>query len=732
MENVNSVAYVTKITEILPIEGADKIEQVFAGDWSCVAQKDKHKIGDLVIVATTDAIIPEELAENLQVTSYLRKGNRVRTVKLKSVYSECLIIPPSYIKYFTKNILFEGKDVMGELGVYKYEPPVKQITLSSGRKVRYQDNPNFGVYYKFPNIKNVPNMFTENDIVEVTRKIHGCFQGNTLISLYDGSKKKIKDIKVGDEVLGYDHIKDKIVKTKVLNTFNNGKTKEWLKISTTRTGSLGNHTKNVVCTPNHRFYVKRHGYVEANDLIVHEHIISYVKGKKLTNIQKSVLIGKMLGDGSLRKPNSGNFGVCYSHSEKQLEYLKYCYNILGDLSNQNIDTIISGYGSTMYRTNTCFDRSITELFDKWEINGIKEFPSNVKLDPISIAFWYMDDGSLSHSDKQKDRACFATNGFSEKSIDNLLKELNKFNIKGVKYNSKGWRIRLNKDDAEKLFLLIRKYIPDDMQYKLPVYHRGYFKPLDIQESNDFIYYEQEEIISEISQFYSSKMNTTKYDFETDVHNYFANEILVHNCNARYGVVKKKKLSLIDRIKKFFGNTWIEFEFVYGSHNVEKGSDSQGYYSTDVWKEIAEKYNIKERLWEYVKSFDFHPELLGNGVVLYGEIYGKGIQKGYEYGLDEILFNGFDVKLNDQYLSTEEAFNIITSDLTLEYVPILYVNYWNDKLSDKFVIDNFIGNTKVPHEGIVVKHITGDRRKVAKIINPAYLIYSEKNNIGDSH
>ena len=377
MENVNSVAYVTKITEILPIEGADKIEQVFVGGWSCVAQKDKYKIGDLVIVATTDAVIPEELAENLQVISYLRKGNRVRTVKLKGVYSECLIIPPSYIKYFNNDKLFKGKDVMGELGIYKYEPPVKQITLSSGRKLRYQDNPNFGVYYKFPNIKNVPDMFTENDIVEVTRKIHGT-------------------------------------------------------------------------------------------------------------------------------------------------------------------------------------------------------------------------------------------------------------------------------------------------------------------------------------------------------------------NARYGVVKKKKLSLIDRIKKFFGNTWIEFEFVYGSHNVEKGSDSQGYYSTDVWKEIEEKYNIKERLWEYVKSFDFHPDLLGNGVVLYGEIYGKGIQKGYEYGLDEILFAGFDVKVNDEYLSIEESFNVITSDLTLEYVPILYVGYWNDKLSDRFVKDNFIDNSKVPHEGIVVKHITGDRRKVAKIINPAYLIYSEKNNIGDSH
>jgi hypothetical protein len=50
----------------------------------------------------------------------------------------------------------------------------------------------------------------------------------------------------------------------------------------------------------------------------------------------------------------------------------------------------------------------------------------------------------------------------------------------------------------------------------------------------------------------------------------------------------------------------------------------------------------------------------------------------------------------------------------------------------FVFGNFIEGTKVPHEGIVVKCLSGDRHKVAKVINPDYLIYGEKNNVGDSH
>ena len=39
---------------------------------------------------------------------------------------------------------------------------------------------------------------------------------------------------------------------------------------------------------------------------------------------------------------------------------------------------------------------------------------------------------------------------------------------------------------------------------------------------------------------------------------------------------------------------------------------------------------------------------------------------------------------------------------------------------------------VPEEGIVIKHMSGERQKIAKVINPDYSIYSEKHNVGDSH
>jgi RNA ligase (TIGR02306 family) len=375
MENQNSVCFVATINEVKAIEGADNIEQVVVGGWNAITKKGEFKEGDLTVIATTDAVIPEAFSEKMGVTSYLRKGGRVRTVKLRGVYSECLIIPTKYIPGYGDRYQ-DGDDMMEKFGIVKYEPPVKQIQLASGRKIKWRDNQNFHIYYKFPNLKNVAGMFTEEDLVEITRKIHGT-------------------------------------------------------------------------------------------------------------------------------------------------------------------------------------------------------------------------------------------------------------------------------------------------------------------------------------------------------------------NARYGIVKKGKLSFWDKVKKFFrlADKWIDYEYIYGSHNCEKGSDSQGFYSTDVWRTIAEKYSIKEKLWSYIKNRNVE---IGEGIILYGEIYGAGIQKNYDYGLTDIEFAGFDVKLKGEYLSTYDAWVLIENHLKLPYVEVLHYGDWTQGIQDKFTFNNFIEGTKVPHEGIVIKYFTGDRKKVAKVINPDYLIYGEKHDVGDSH
>ena len=130
MENLNSVCYVGRIGEIRPIEGADNIELAIVNGWQAITKKGQHNVDEQVIIATTDAVIPLSISDDLGVTGYLRKGQRVRTVKLRGVYSECLIMSMDLL-VFTENTN-DGDDMMETLGVVKYEPPVKMVEMSVG------------------------------------------------------------------------------------------------------------------------------------------------------------------------------------------------------------------------------------------------------------------------------------------------------------------------------------------------------------------------------------------------------------------------------------------------------------------------------------------------------------------------------------------------------------------------------------------------------------------------
>ena len=53
------LAYVVKIDEILPIEGADRVEQAVVGGWHIMVKKDQFKPGDLAIYFEIDSKVPE-------------------------------------------------------------------------------------------------------------------------------------------------------------------------------------------------------------------------------------------------------------------------------------------------------------------------------------------------------------------------------------------------------------------------------------------------------------------------------------------------------------------------------------------------------------------------------------------------------------------------------------------------------------------------------------------------
>lgn len=185
---------------------------------------------------------------------------------------------------------------------------------------------------------------------------------------------------------------------------------------------------------------------------------------------------------------------------------------------------------------------------------------------------------------------------------------------------------------------------------------------------------------------------------------------IHGSNTRYATLPRYKDNLWGKILLFlFG----KYEFVYGSHNVQKTvtNAKMGFYGEDVYGKIAKKYNLKE--------------IIPKDYILYGEIYGKGIQD-LEYGMNDIDVMFFDVKYKGKYLDYED-FWLFCIGRNLPIVPVLD----KGEYKEKDLVYYTQGNSKMPlapnqmREGCVVKlvkeeytHTVG--RKILKSINPEYL------------
>jgi RNA ligase (TIGR02306 family) len=125
------LATIRQISDLSPIEGADKIELSTVGGWKVVVAKDVgHKVGDLVVYCEIDSFLPiKEEYEFLRKTSYKKmsdgtEGFRLKTIRLRGQISQGLILPLKDIQLPNKDLLKVGMDVTSELGIVKYEPPI--------------------------------------------------------------------------------------------------------------------------------------------------------------------------------------------------------------------------------------------------------------------------------------------------------------------------------------------------------------------------------------------------------------------------------------------------------------------------------------------------------------------------------------------------------------------------------------------------------------------------------
>ena len=115
------LASIQKITDIRPIEGADKIEVAQVLGWECVVKKSEFKIGDVIVYFEVDSILPER-----NEFEFLRERKfRIRTIKLRKQVSQGLVMPLSILPQ-DYSVGEEGSDVTELLGVKKHDPQAQE------------------------------------------------------------------------------------------------------------------------------------------------------------------------------------------------------------------------------------------------------------------------------------------------------------------------------------------------------------------------------------------------------------------------------------------------------------------------------------------------------------------------------------------------------------------------------------------------------------------------------
>lgn len=184
----------------------------------------------------------------------------------------------------------------------------------------------------------------------------------------------------------------------------------------------------------------------------------------LTRLQKSIIIGTILGDGYLRiLPRSINAILEINHSAKQKEYVDWIYSKLRNVVVSSPKTRKGNGGRIAYRFYTKQLPEITHLYKIFYKDGQKIIPEHLSLDAISLAVWYMDDGSRCGDIN----FYLNTQQFCSADQEKLRNSLEKLGLATTLNKDKKYhRIRFYKSSITPLKKLIGSIVIPSMQYKL--------------------------------------------------------------------------------------------------------------------------------------------------------------------------------------------------------------------------------------------------------------------------
>ena len=373
---------------------------------------------------------------------------------------------------------------------------------------------------------------------QALRKMTGALNnaGTTAIFINQLREKigKIVNQKMDVEVMSYDPVSDQIVPRKVTNWFNNGPAEQFLQFTVEKSG--GNGKSQFAATPNHLVRTPS-GWTEADDIIAGDRVMAS-EPHLLSEQQFQVVLGSLMGDGSLSPNRNGRNGVRFrmGHGAKQIDYLQWKTGLLGNIEHSVRD---NDKGARFVDFTPLPE--LGELRQAVYLGDGKKFLSEdylKALTPLALAIWYMDDGSFTVRSKGVQQRTEGGSGRIEICVE-AMTEGSRERLRDHLRDTLGLDVRLRSaGTAGKAVLvfstaasakfqeLVAPCMAPSMEYKLLPRFRGRSTvvPKFVEPTSRLV---PARVLDVHVKPRTRSMN--RFDIEVEgSHNYFADGVMVHN------------------------------------------------------------------------------------------------------------------------------------------------------------------------------------------------------------
>lgn len=184
----------------------------------------------------------------------------------------------------------------------------------------------------------------------------------------------------------------------------------------------------------------------------------------LTSAQHAVLIGSLLGDGTLRRQNNRlNALLEVNHTYKQKAYVDWKWQQFQEYILSPPKARLGKGTRIAYRFTTRSLPVFTGYHNQFYIDGKKRIPTDIILNPLSLAVWFMDDGARIRSAYYLNTQQFTLP--EQKFLQQLL--FKTFALTSALNRDKQYfRLRISTESSKVMQKLIEPYVVPCLRYKL--------------------------------------------------------------------------------------------------------------------------------------------------------------------------------------------------------------------------------------------------------------------------